>query len=151
MRKGVAIHYIIMLILGVGVIGLVGFWFSNTGGKFGGQNIKTICDNKFLQWCITRTGESTYSQFQAEVSDCQAVVGSYTQCSDITIGIGGNGGSSRSGGNGEDSERVCNIGISNPPGCQGDLNLCPGEPCDCIQECASNFCVNNVCTEPSIT
>ena len=57
MNKAVAVPYIIAL-LGVAVIGLVGYWFASSGGKFGGQGSKTICDNKFLQWCVSNSGET---------------------------------------------------------------------------------------------
>lgn len=92
--RAVAVPYIIALVLGVAVIGLVGYWFATTGGKFGGQSTKTICENKFLQYCITKSGEVSYSVFQAEVTECKAVDSSYQKCSDITgggIGVGGGG------------------------------------------------------------
>ncbi|MBI2005167.1 MAG: hypothetical protein HYS80_00185 [Candidatus Aenigmarchaeota archaeon] len=89
MRKAVAVPYIIALILGVAVIGLVGYWFATTGGKFGGQSAKTICDNKFLQYCITKSGDAKYSDFQAVISECKSVDSSYTKCSEITVGTGG--------------------------------------------------------------
>lgn len=51
MRKAVAIPYVIALILGVGIIALVGFWFASSGGKFSGQSSSTYCENKALEYC----------------------------------------------------------------------------------------------------
>ena len=70
--RGVAVPYIIALILGVTVIGLVGYWFAASGGKFGGQNAKTICDNKFLQWCITTGGP--LATFLTSNGECNGLV-----------------------------------------------------------------------------
>lgn len=92
MKKAVAVPYIIVLILGVAVIGLVGYWFASSGGKFSGQSAKTICENKFLQYCITKNEDMLYSDFQKDVQDCQAVSSSYTKCSEITGVSGVSGG-----------------------------------------------------------
>jgi len=83
--RGVAVPYIIALILGVAVIGLVGYWFATSGGKFGGQSAKTICDNKFLQWCITTGG--SLSAFITANSECDGSV-SYTGCNQLTGSTG---------------------------------------------------------------
>ncbi len=81
MRKAVAVPYIIALILGVAVIGLVGYWFATTGGKFGGQSAKTVCDNKFLQYCVTNPS-GNINLFTAANSECTNLV-SYQACSEL--------------------------------------------------------------------
>ena len=64
MEKAVAVPYIIALILGVALIGLVGYWFATTGGKFGGQSVKTVCENKFLQYCITKNEDKLFGFYR---------------------------------------------------------------------------------------
>ena len=54
MRKGVAIPYVIALIMGVAIVGLIGFWFANTGGKFSGQSQSTYCNGEELKFCAQR-------------------------------------------------------------------------------------------------
>ncbi|MBI2005439.1 MAG: hypothetical protein HYS80_01625 [Candidatus Aenigmarchaeota archaeon] len=51
MRKGVAIPYVIALVLGVAVVGLLGFWFVMTGGKLGQQSVETECQNAISIYC----------------------------------------------------------------------------------------------------
>ena len=121
MRKAVAVPYIIALILGVAVIGLVGYWFVTTGGKFGGQSAKTICDNKFLQHCVTNPSKS-YADFVGGNVECSGL-GSFTQCSEV---LGTTSGSSP--------------GTGNPP-C-GALNQCckPGNICNPELKCQSGTC-----------
>lgn len=80
--RAVAVPYIIALILGVAVIGLVGYWFASSGGKFGGQSAKTICDNKFLQYCITNPGKSFTDFVNAGNSECTGS-GSYNNCNEV--------------------------------------------------------------------
>jgi hypothetical protein len=63
-EKAVAVPYIIALILGVALIGLVGYWFATTGGKFGGQSVKTVCENKFLQYCITKNEDKLFGFYR---------------------------------------------------------------------------------------
>ena len=78
MQKAVAIPYVIALVLGIAVIGLVGFWFVSSGGKFGGQSSKTICDNKFLQWCVAGTGSS----FDSYAPECANIASG--NCNELT-------------------------------------------------------------------
>lgn len=118
--RGVAVPYIIALILGVAVIGLVGYWFATSGGKFGGQSAKTICENKFLQYCITKSEDKLYSQFQSDVEECRAIDSSYTRCSELTGVIGGKGGQPPA---------------QQQPQCKG-----AGEVCDRNDECCDNSC-----------
>lgn len=82
--KAVAVPYIIALILGVAVIGLVGYWFASSGGKFGGQSAITICENKFLQYCIGKGGSETWTNFASQIQECKSVTSSYTKCGDMT-------------------------------------------------------------------
>lgn len=102
--RGVAVPYIIALILGVAVIGLIGYWFVVQGGKFGGQSAKTICDNKFLQWCITTGG--TLAAFISSNGECNGLV-SYSDCNELTTPSGGSSGSAIIGSGSPPSQPTC--------------------------------------------
>lgn len=146
--RGVAVPYIIALILGVAVIRLVGYWFTASGGKFSGQSAKTICDNKFLQWCIT-TGRSLAS-FIASNTECSGLV-SYQQCDNL-IG-GSSGGPTQCGGQGQQccppGNRCSNSQLScnNNGICQPTVSpSCKQEGIQCIDPrdttcCSGLFCV----------
>ena len=51
MKKGVAIPYIIAILLGVAVIGLVGYWLFVSGGKLGGGVTRASCESDQLKYC----------------------------------------------------------------------------------------------------
>jgi hypothetical protein len=59
MKKGIAIPYIIALILGIAVVALIGYWFFVLGGRIPGQATITTCQSKEVAWCgeWARTGE----------------------------------------------------------------------------------------------
>ncbi len=49
--KAVAVPYIIAILLGVAVIGLIGYWLFVSGGKFGETAAEQQCRSDFLQAC----------------------------------------------------------------------------------------------------
>ncbi|MBU5537461.1 MAG: hypothetical protein QW818_01465 [Candidatus Aenigmatarchaeota archaeon] len=51
MKKGIAVPYIIAIFLGVGVIGLLGYWLFVSGIKFGGGVSSEQCRTDFLEAC----------------------------------------------------------------------------------------------------
>lgn len=51
MKKGVAIPYIVAILLGIAVIGLIGFWLFKSTGIFGTKAVEQTCRNNFLKWC----------------------------------------------------------------------------------------------------
>lgn len=53
MKKAVAVPYVIALILGVVVVGLIGYWFISQGGKTVGSGSKAECQGKLFQFCLT--------------------------------------------------------------------------------------------------
>ena len=59
--KAIAVPYIIAILLGVGVIGLVGYWLFVSGGQFGGGVATTTCRSAQLNYCNTwvAQGKST--------------------------------------------------------------------------------------------
>ena len=59
MMKAVAIPYIIAILLGVGVIGLIGYWLFVSGGQFGGSAGTQQCRDAQLQYCNQRLTSST--------------------------------------------------------------------------------------------
>ncbi len=53
MKKGVAIPYIIALILGIVVVGVIGYWFFILSGGGGGKATEAECNVKASNWCRT--------------------------------------------------------------------------------------------------
>ncbi len=51
MRKGVAIPYIIAVLLGIAVIGIIGYWFFFLGGSLGGEVSAQDCNRKLVTYC----------------------------------------------------------------------------------------------------
>lgn len=124
--RGVAVPYVIALILGVAVIGLVGFWFASSGGKFSGQSSKTICNNKFLQWCITNPGGGTYTAFATSNTECTGM-GSYSDCNELTGSAVGGSVLPPGGGGGTNCDTI--TPTKNPANCDRCLDgitLCDG-------------------------
>jgi hypothetical protein len=50
-EKGVAVPYIIALILGIAVVALLGYWFFVLGGRLGGESIAAECEAKLTSYC----------------------------------------------------------------------------------------------------
>ncbi len=83
MKKGVAIPYVIAILLGIAVIGLIGFWLFKSSGIFGTKTVEQDCRNKFLRWCqdwfadgydkawMTGTATSTKPFFNSKHSECK--------------------------------------------------------------------------------
>lgn len=140
--RAVAVPYVIALILGVAVIGLVGYWFATSGGKFGGQSSKTICDNKFLQYCVINPS-SDYNTFDDTNTECTGL-GSYTTCSQI---LGGGGGGQVLSNNlafgaiCDPANDKCNTALKLK--CKPSENKCKGDmgySCTTNPDCVSNLC-----------
>lgn len=51
MRKGIAVPYIIAILLGVAVIGFVGYWLFLSTGRLGFGAASQQCKNDFLEAC----------------------------------------------------------------------------------------------------
>ncbi len=51
MKKGIAVPYIIALILGIVVVALLGYWFFILGGTFTGRASITECQTKLSTYC----------------------------------------------------------------------------------------------------
>jgi hypothetical protein len=51
MPKGVAVPYIIAIILGIVVIALLGYWLFVLGGHVGGVGTEQTCGAKKIAWC----------------------------------------------------------------------------------------------------
>ena len=49
--KAIAVPYIIAVLLGVAVIGLIGYWLFVSGGQFGNTAASETCRTDFLQAC----------------------------------------------------------------------------------------------------
>ncbi len=70
MRKAVAVPYIIAILLGVAVIGLVGVWFVSSGGKLTKASVETECRTKALEFC-TRSPTGTSPEWGAFIGNMQ--------------------------------------------------------------------------------
>ncbi len=71
MSKGVAVPYIIALIIGVLVLGVLGYWFFSTIGKSSNVTDEAYCRGKLMQYCgDLNTGKSpgTFSDYSKECS-----------------------------------------------------------------------------------
>lgn len=80
MKKGVAIPYIIAIILGVAVIGLVGYWLFFSGGQLGKGVATQQCRADFREACTewANTGyvadSPTYKGVFQVGSDCESAL-----------------------------------------------------------------------------
>ena len=88
MQKAVAVPYVIALILGVAVVGLVGIWLVMSGGKFTGQSLESSCQSKALQICskqITGSADLTGTECAPITSKitttCKVLLGTCKQTS----------------------------------------------------------------------
>ena len=69
MKKGVAVPYIIALVLGIVVVGLIGYWFFVLGGRLPGQATEVWCNSKESQWCTSHSASTTWDDFAPGCSD----------------------------------------------------------------------------------
>lgn len=60
MKKGIAVPYIIALILGIAVLGLLGYWFFVLGGRIPTTALETACREKQSVYC-TRWAADGYA------------------------------------------------------------------------------------------
>lgn len=73
MKKGVAVPYIIAIVLGVAVLALLGYWFYITSGTFS----KEQCRQAYRDWCqgesnagYTKTDDAMLTAWKAAKSQC---------------------------------------------------------------------------------
>ncbi len=74
-RKGIAIPYIIALILGIIVIALLGYWFFVLGFRFVGEMTLTDCQGSLQRFCQEYSASGYSASFAKPVftrSDCGA-------------------------------------------------------------------------------
>jgi len=91
MSKGeLPVAYIIAIVIGVSALALLGYWFFNTGGKFGSQTTATVCDSKFVQFCLTNPSKQWSDFISGADKECSGTLHSFDQCSQV-FGIGGSG------------------------------------------------------------
>ena len=51
MTKGLAVNYVVMIIIGIVVLAVIGFWFFTTAGGGGGRENTFNCDAMKLAFC----------------------------------------------------------------------------------------------------
>jgi len=85
MNKGVAIPYIIAVLLGIAVVAIIGYWFFFLGGSLGGEVSSADCQRKLVTFC---------SVWQLSGYSGTGPSGGWTTyakgCSEIGIPSGGN-------------------------------------------------------------
>ncbi len=72
--KAVAVPYIIALVLGIAVLGLVGYWLFFSGGKFGGEALSVQCNSQKLIFC-QGGGWKSECGTQPTSAECTQLVG----------------------------------------------------------------------------
>jgi len=71
--KAIAVPYIIAIVLGVGVIGLIGYWLFISGGQFGTGVSANKCDSDALNFCNqVVSGQKALADW-AQTSNCVGV------------------------------------------------------------------------------
>jgi len=68
-RKGIAVPYIIALILGIAVVALLGYWFFVLGGSFSTEASLTECQTKMRTFCLSYSGTG-YTPAQTFTDTC---------------------------------------------------------------------------------
>ena len=90
-QKGVAVPYIIAIVLGIVVIGLIGYWLFISGGNFGTTSANTQCKEKLLIYCtkLFSSGSATwdYSATCDTVLKINAVTIAQSLCPTVGITI----------------------------------------------------------------
>ena len=95
--KGIAVPYIIALILGIAVISLIGYWFFVLGGELPKNAKKTECTAFRTQWCademLGREHQKYWEEFAPGCEDIGIIEPSAEECSLISIDSSDSGGS----------------------------------------------------------
>ena len=86
MKKGIAVPYIIAALLGIAVIGVIGYWLFATGGIFGGQARIEDCRTKLTTYCNIWSTTAYDEKNKPNGQDWPQYA---TGCSDINIPLGG--------------------------------------------------------------
>lgn len=86
--KGVAIPYVIALVLGIVVIGLIGYWFISQGGKTIVTGSKAECDTKTASYCLAwKNSFPNKPQWNADPKCEDKSEPTENKCSDLGISI----------------------------------------------------------------
>lgn len=93
MKKGIAVPYIIALILGVAVVALIGYWLIALGGKLPWVSQEAYCTARESAWCgyVATNGQAPNKAWTSYAPNCDAII-DYPDCSDYAGGNGGDDG-----------------------------------------------------------
>ncbi|MBI2547558.1 MAG: hypothetical protein HYW23_03880 [Candidatus Aenigmarchaeota archaeon] len=80
MKKAVAVPYIIAIVLGIVVIGLIGYWLFFSGGILGTNASETRCNSDVLNFCNTMLSGQTATKDWKQTDSCKGV-GKYASLS----------------------------------------------------------------------
>ena len=89
MNKGIAVPYIIALILGVAVVALIGYWLIALGARLPWVSTQSYCEGRQAAWCTewATTGQDpgTGKDWTTFAKDCP--VDDYPQPDEAFCGI----------------------------------------------------------------
>lgn len=90
MKKGIAVPYIIAIMLGVAVIGFIGYWLFISSGKFGTGAASQQCKTDFIKAC--QEWASTGYTSPADRPDYKGVFLADSDCEAALVKATGTGG-----------------------------------------------------------
>ncbi|MBI2084100.1 MAG: hypothetical protein HYT70_00595 [Candidatus Aenigmarchaeota archaeon] len=100
MRKGIAVPYIIAILLGIAVIGLIGYWLFVSGGRIGISSAELQCNNQVIRYCdqqarATPAGSTPDLNGWIETAECKTAFPdrkyqalSADECADLGVSTG---------------------------------------------------------------
>jgi hypothetical protein len=139
MKKGIAVPYIIAIILGVLVIGIIGYWFFVLYGGGVGKSSEAVCNSKkqtfCSAWAATAYQTEPSGDWESYAPDCIGVVSRPTipECRVLLTTAKPSGASCS-----VDSE--CQSGSC--PECPLSITSCPSDtpPWSWRKDCTGNTC-----------
>ena len=89
MKKGVAVPYIIAILLGVAVIGLIGYWLFVSGGKIRQSATLQECRTDALTWCQEALANKWFVDSSTFTDNAFGVnVNQFPECSKFKTDVG---------------------------------------------------------------
>lgn len=89
MKKAVAVPYIIAIVLGIAVIGLIGYFFFSEGGKTTTTGEQAKCQSQRFSYCVQWQASGKDNQPMFDWGSCEEKykITSADQCKSIGIEI----------------------------------------------------------------
>ena len=141
-KAAVSMPYIVAAVLGVLIIGIIGYWFFTSTGIFGGAIIETACKAKLVTCCANDKSTTVDSCFDTN-NECRNTIAGST-CESVGISVTGSGGAKTTGS--ADCSCYESMDFSNCPDANEPwvLRTLPGET---VQQCTHKCLVipKNTC------